>query len=306
MRHAKNIILSTCFLLITNLLSAQSFFERGTASFNQNDFKQAVTWFSWSIKADSTDAIRYYNRGNAWRNLEQNRKAYEDFRHAVQLDSANGDAHFMLGLTAYNLGEYWLSIDYNSKALSLGNSYGSQALLNRAQAHIQLVLNEKALEDYALIIKLKDANLINAHFNRAQLYMRMNDKKSALDDYKKVVELNPKNIQLTWDIGRVSYEIEEYADALTYYSRAMDQIEKPEAQVYMIRGEVFEKLEHYEAAIEDYTRVIEMNPNWAQAHYSRGQAKARMGDKDSACVDWKKASELGHDEAKGVIVYNCK
>lgn len=306
MRHAKNITLSICFLLITNLLSAQSFFQRGIASFNQNDFKQAITWFSWAVKADSVDAIRYYNRGNAWRNLDENRKAHEDFQQAVILDPTNGDAHFMLGLTAYFLGEYELSVNANSKALSFGNSYGSQALLNRAQTYIRLGKNKKAFEDFASIIELEDANLKNAHFERAQFYMRINDKRSALADYKKVVELNPKNTQLTWDIGRVSYEIEKYADALTYYSRAMDQIEKPEAQLYLIRGEVFEKLTHYEAAIEDYTRVIEMNPNWAQAHYARGQAKARMGDKESACIDWTKASELGHDEAKGAIVYNCK
>ena len=306
MQHAKNITLSICFLLITNLLSAQSFFQRGIASFNQNDFKQAITWFNWAVKADSTDAIRYFYRGNALRNLENNQKAYEDFQQAVRLDSTNGDAHFMLGLTAYFLGEYELAVNANSEAMRLGNSYGSQALLNRAQTYIRLGKNKKSLEDFASIIKLKDVNLKTAHFERAQLYMRMNDKKSALADYKKVVELNPKNTQLTWDIGRVSYEIEEFADALTYYSKAMDQIEKPEAQLYLVRGEVFEKLEHYEAAIEDYTRVIETNPNWAQAHYSRGQAKARMGNKESACIDWKKAAKLGHDEAKGVIVYNCK
>jgi tetratricopeptide (TPR) repeat protein len=306
MHVIKKLTFVLCFMLVANLLSAQSFMQRGISSFNQRDFKQAVTWFNWAIKGDSTNANQFYYRGNAYRNLENNQKAFEDFRQAVKLDSANGDAHFMLGLTAFFLRDYKLALAENTKAVELKNSYGSQACLNRAQTFIRLRKNKKALEDFTSIIKLKDANLKSAHFERAQLYMRMDDKKSALADYKKVVELNPKNTQLTWDIGRVSYEIEAYADALTYYSRAMDQIEKPEVQLYLIRGEVFEKLKHYEAAIEDYTRVIEMNPNLAQAHYSRGQAKARMGDKESACVDWNKASELGHDEAKGVIVYNCK
>ena len=302
----KNLTFLFLILGITFTVSGQSFLERGVASYQQQDFKQAVRWFDWAIAADSTNAVCFLNRGQAKRSLNDTEGAFNDFSMAVKLNPNDADAHFFLALAAYSKGDYNASVSGNSEAIRLQTSMVSQALLNRAQSFIQLGKNKDALKDYASVIELKDHNLVNGYFNRAQLYMRMNDKRSALADYKKVVELNPKNIQLTWDIGRVSYEIEEYADALTYYSRAMDQIDKPETQLYLIRGEVFEKLENYEAAIEDYTRVIEMNPNLAQAHYSRGQAKARMGNKESACIDWKKASELGHDEAKGVIVYNCK
>ncbi len=306
MNGMRKLVLIVVVALLSGNANGQSFMELGLQSFNQEDYKQAANWFKWAIKADSLNPEGYINRGQSYRLLRRYELAHADFAKATELAPSDGDAHFLLALTAFYIGDFQLAVKENSEALSLGNSYGSQAYLNRAQTYIRLGKNKKAIADYDSIIKFQDVNLMNAHFDRGQLYMRMNDKKAALADYKKVVELNPKNIQLTWDIGRVSYEIEEYADALTYYSRAMEQIENPEAQLYLIRGEVFEKLKNYEAAIEDYSRVIEMNPKLAQAHYSRGQAKARMGDKESACVDWKKASELGHDEAKGVIVYNCK
>ncbi len=285
---------------------AQSFLERGVSSFNQGDLKQAERWFDWAIMADSSDATRWMNRAQVRRNRRNTQGVYSDLKKVVELDSSNGDGHFMLALTAFNLGYYNEALDGNTKALQLGNSYGSQALLNRAQTYIRLGKNQKALEDYALTIKMKDQNLKQAHLDRGQLYMRMNEKKLALKDFKKVVEINPNNLQLTWDIGRVSYEIEEYTDALSYYSKAIDRIDKPQAQMLLVRGEVFEKLKNYQAAIQDYTRVIEMKQNLANAHYLRGQAIARSGDTEAACVDWKKAAELGHTEAKGVIVYNCK
>ena len=293
-------------ILGCNLAFGQSFMERGFVSFNEGDYKQAVNWFKWAIKADSSDSKAFLNRGNSFRMLKNYEQAFNDFEAAITLDSSDGNSHFLFGLSAFYLGDMKSSLAGNSEAINRGSDYGSQAWLNRAQTYIRLGKNQKALKDFSSVIELKDHNLMNAYFERGQLYMRMDDKKSALTDYKKVVELNPKNIQLTWDIGRVSYEIEEYADALSYYSKAMDELDEPEAHLFLIRGEVFEKLKHYEAAIEDYSRVIEMNPNLAHAHYSRGQAKARMGKTEAACVDWKKASELGHDEAKGVIVYNCK
>jgi tetratricopeptide (TPR) repeat protein len=289
-----------------NLALGQSFMARGTASFKEADYKQAANWYKWAIKADSSNSEAFFNRGNAFRMLKNYEKAFSDFKVAIKLDSSDGNAHFLFGLSAFYLGNMNASLEGNSEAIKYGSNYGSQAWLNRAETYIRLGENKKAIKDFSAVVELKGHNLMNAHFYRGQLHMRMNDKISALSDYKKVIDINPKNVQLTWDIGRVSYEIEEYADALTYYSRALEQIDEPQAQLFLIRGEVFEKLKHYAGAIEDYTRVIEMNPNSANAYYGRGQAKARSGDNAAACVDWKVASKLGHQEAKGVIVYNCK
>jgi len=294
------------FLLNFQLAVGQSFLELGVNSFNEGDLKQASRWFDWAIKADLTNPTCYLYRGQVKRSQNDFQAAFSDFKKVVELSPKNGDGFFWMALAAINIGDYATSKDANTKAIELGSSLGSQAYLNRAQTFIRLGMNKQALADFDTVIALKDQNLMNTYFSRAELYMRLDDKRSALSDYKKVVELNPVNVQLTWDIGRVSYEIEEYVDALTYYSRAMEKQENPEAQLFLIRGEVFEKLKNYEAAIEDYTRVIEMNPNLAEAHYSRGQARARAGDSKSACIDWKKAAELGHEEAKGVIVYNCK
>lgn len=302
----KKLLFSVLVFANFQLALGQSFMERGVASFNQGDLKQAIEWFNWAIKADSLDPVGYFNRGQANQSLENYRSALVDFRKASELNPNSADAFFWMGLAAFNLGRFDVAKDANTRAIELGFAQLSQAYLNRAQAYIRLGVNKQALADYDSVIAMKDQNLVQAYFNKGELHMRMQDKKSALSNYKKVVELNPKNIQLTWDIGRVSYEIEEYADALTYYSRAMAQIEKPDAQLFLIRGEVFEKLKNYEAAIEDYTTVIKMNPNLAIAHYNRGQAKARAGNAKAACEDWKKAAELGHDEAKGVLVYNCK
>lgn len=293
-------------LFISHIGFGQSFLERGVASYNQGDLKQAERWFDWAIEADSMDAVAFMNRGQVRLNRKNTEGALRDFQTSTELDTANGDAHFLLALAAFQLRRYDVAIDGNSAAIQLKSSFGSQSYLNRAQCLIRLGMNKKALADLTEAIKMKDSNLKQAHFDRGQVYMRLNEKKLAVDDYKEVVKLNPNNLQLTWDIGRVSYEIENYVDALSYYSKTIERIEEPQAQMYLVRGEVFEKLENYEAAIQDYTRVIEMKQSLANAHYLRGQATARLGKKEDACLDWKKAAELGHQDAKGVIVYNCK
>jgi tetratricopeptide (TPR) repeat protein len=304
MRFPVLLVLSA--ILIAHLAAAQSFAELGVTSFNNGDLKQAERWFDWAIQVDSSDTTPLLNRAQVRRNRGNHQGAYEDFERVTQLDSANADAFFQWAISAFHLGKYQAALESNTKALELKSSYGSQALLNRAQCYIRLGETKLALQDFEATIKQKDERLMQAHFDRGQFYLRISDTKLAIADFKKVVEMNPSNIQLTWDIGRISYELEEYSDALSYYSKAIDRVDKPQAQMLLIRGETFEKLKTYEGAIQDYSLVIEMNQNLADAYYLRGQAKARLGNKEDACIDWKKAAELGHTEAKGVIVYNCK
>ena len=48
----------------------------------------------------------------------------------------------------------------------------------------------------------------------------------------------------------------------------------------------YEKKGDYDLALEDYNKVIELNPNYAEAYYSRGMAYGKKGDYDLALVDY--------------------
>ena len=48
----------------------------------------------------------------------------------------------------------------------------------------------------------------------------------------------------------------------------------------------------YRGAIADYSRAIELNPDYANAYYNRGIAKSKLGDHDGAEADRNRAAEL--------------
>jgi len=47
--------------------------------------------------------------------------------------------------------------------------------------------------------------------------------------------------------------------------------------------------------VEDYTRAIEIDPNYANAYFNRGISKFYLGDLIGACKDARKAQALGDD-----------
>ena len=61
-----------------------------------------------------------------------------------------------------------------------------------------------------------------------------------------------------------------------------------------------------QGALDDYSKGIEINPQYAVAFYNRGNAKYALGDKEGACSDWRKAGELGVQEAYEMIKKYCK
>ncbi|MEO0012292.1 MAG: hypothetical protein RLZZ535_681, partial [Cyanobacteriota bacterium] len=58
------------------------------------------------------------------------------------------------------------------------------------------------------------------------------------------------------------------------------------------RGIAKFELGNREAAIEDYTRAIAINPSFSYAYHNRGFVKSVLGDKAGALLDWKKAADI--------------
>ncbi|MBK9329090.1 MAG: tetratricopeptide repeat protein [Sphingobacteriales bacterium] len=82
---------------------------------------------------------------------------------------------------------------------------------------------------------------------------------------------------------------------------------KPDyTDIYFNRGVVKEKIGDHESAILDFNKAIEYNPTLGEAYFKRGLAKDNMGDYSGACFDWSVAGELQEYGAYDLIKMYCK
>ncbi|RKU21976.1 hypothetical protein C6500_05365 [Candidatus Poribacteria bacterium] len=65
------------------------------------------------------------------------------------------------------------------------------------------------------------------------------------------------------------------------------------AETYYNRGLAHSKKGELELAIEDYTKAIELKPDYADAYYRRSKAWLHLGETEKAKADMKTASEIG-------------
>jgi len=73
--------------------------------------------------------------------------------------------------------------------------------------------------------------------------------------------------------------------AVEEYSRALE-LNPRHFKAYFNRGFAYDKMERFDLAICDYTRAIELEPYNAYAYYNRGISKDRYGQYEGAVADF--------------------
>lgn len=133
----------------------------------------------------------------------------------------------------------------------------------------------------------------------------------AIADYTKAIEIKPNEADFYYGRGN-AYVAQEASDwvkgngdhdptrhagtssdcakAINDYTKAIE-INPNYAEAYYSRGKVYDKQRNLPQAISDYTKAIEINPNYADAYDARGFAYFTQGDADRANVDYMKGLE---------------
>jgi tetratricopeptide (TPR) repeat protein len=90
---------------------------------------------------------------------------------------------------------------------------------------------------------------------------------------------------------QVYYDKRNYDQAIEDYSKAIE-LNPQYADAYSNRGNAYYDKRNYDQAIEDYSKAIELNPQYAIAYYNRGNAYYNKRNYDQAIEDYSKAIEL--------------
>ena len=94
-----------------------------------------------------------------------------------------------------------------------------------------------------------------------------------------------------YDRGNAKQELKEYKAAITDYDKAIE-LNPNFTEAYSKRGNVKSLLQEYKEAILDYDKAIELNPNYYKAYSNRAVAKQELKEYKEAIADFDKAIEL--------------
>ena len=109
----------------------------------------------------------------------------------------------------------------------------------------------------------------------------------------KALDLGDKSFAIYNERGIAYYQLKQFELAKGDFNRVID-INPNYSQAYVNLGTVKTSLGEYKGAVGDFSKAISADPKNAFAFISRGMVYMTHFKKiDKACVDWKKACELG-------------
>jgi DnaJ family protein C protein 7 len=256
--------------------------EKGNTLFKEKRYEDAIGFYNKALAINSNIEVLYSNRGTCRKCLKQYSDAIKDYKKALEINPKNTKNINRLAsvyIITGNIGEAKI---LQEKALNL-EPYNSTY-------REQMTTIEKILEDE---IKLEDKIKEKKFEDAEEVCKRLIEKVSDFSNFKlKYIQVLMENVKLTEALQYINKEVtyedkkNEQFDYLTALCLYYDgQYEKAKKQINIMKSkgnsidtkdllekvntiesvknkgnEIF-KQKKYEEAIEEYTKILEFDPN---------------------------------------------
>ena len=189
--------------------------------------------------------------------------------------------------------------------------------INRGLSYDRIKKYDLAISDFTEAIKL-DSTDMASFIDRGLSQMHAGNLEKAKEDFNYVVVKNNNNgmmeASLYW-LARINYSQGKFEEVIKNCDRYFT-INAKDPELYFIRGTANDMLRNFEQSIIDYSKAIELKPNYVESIANRGTAKINLltgngnlqpskKETKSACKDLKKAKELGDNAVDDLIYVYC-
>ena len=120
--------------------------------------------------------------------------------------------------------------------------------------------------------------------------------KNAIIHHTEAIKLKSNYYAAYYNRGVAYYDIGKFDAAIDDFNKLIDFPHK-DASVYNVRGLAYAGKKDFEAAIEDHSKAIDLDPEDASAYNGRGVAYARQSDFGAAIADFNEAIDLAPEDA---------
>lgn len=119
-----------------------------------------------------------------------------------------------------------------------------------------------------------------------------------------IASVSAQTVDLYLFNARSRMQNNDFESALYFVNQALE-IDEANQSIILLRSEIKTAANDYEGAISDLDLIINTNPEHAAAYFERGMNYEKMGDNFNACLNYKRAFELGIVDAQYIMEKIC-
>ena len=214
---------------------------------------------------------------------------------AIELDTKNTTAYLTRGYAYYELKQYTKAIQDYTRAIDLDPKNVKGYWLRGETYRFGTEQYTKAIQDYTKAIQLNRYNeayyiLMEERYSYLKQYSR-----TVHRDYKKIIELKillyPKNTWLYRFRARAYHNLEQNTKALQDYTKVVE-LNPLDGASYAERAYIYQELNQFTKSLQDYTKAIALDPTNIDFYYDRAELHEELKQYRKALKDYAKAIDL--------------
>ena len=289
----KREILSVAAVVITGAFITRSYFQ---GAYWQN----SETLWRHTVDVTRNNYIAQNNLAGALLEKGDINEAITHYRQALDIEPGVVQIQSNLGNALVREGEVEEAVGHLQKALQIDPAYAEaynymgNAFMKKGQAAEAISYYQKAVE--------LDTSYADAHNNLGAAFWRNGQPEEAIAHYKKAVAINPGSAEMQFNLGNALARKGDWVGAIASYEAALstEQDSVKAAKVRNNLGGALEKIGKSDEAFEQFTKAVQINESYPEAHCNLARMLAQQGRRDEAIAHLKEALRLrpGYEQAR--------
>ena len=312
--HTPQRLLLVFFILSSLISKGQTHFDfhqMAKLSKQQLDYSGAVKMMNKALELAPDECDYYIERGHLYLGLEKNKKALEDFKSAMSIDSMDVEPWIGKSLCHMYNEELDSALMIAHISYILAESQYERARAGSLLGEVFLSKQDelKALEYFSESLQLDTTN--NSGYKKAALIaMRQRDFDQAETLLLKALINDSRDLEILINLAYTYNNLEYYRQSLEYCNMALT-FDPAEPLARSNRAFAYYQLGETDRALEDINQSIRSDKTNPVAYKYKGEILLAMKEEtEKACKCFDKAIDLGYEQVSEsalsvLIAANC-
>ncbi len=215
------------------------------------------------------------------------------------------EAQYNAALENFENGKTSMALFQVDEIIRLNPGY-LDAYYLRGRVYSDLQEHDKSLADFNYLIEKIPNVFSDVYVERGLVYSSIQKFQLAINDYSNALEIQNDHLLAYIQRGYCFFEIAEFDKAIQDLNNAL-LIDPNNRHALYIRGSIHVyDLENDQLAVNDFTRLLEVEPTNYAAYLDRGNAYLNLNMDEKACKDYITALKNGIKEAEDYVKEYCK
>lgn len=264
--------------------------QRAVLHSDSGNFEEAFSDIERALKIDSSQASFYLARADYALRLNKTKLTKASLEKAIELEPENVKALTKLAELLFLVKYYDESISYLDSALKV-DQYNAKVYFLKGMNFLEKGDTAVAISSMQTAVE-QDNKYYDAYMQLGLICAETRNP-LAIEYYDNAMRLQPHSLEAYYNKGIFLQDMGEYDAALQTYKQLLDINPAYKFAHYNVGAVTLLKdANNYKEALPSFTKAIESDPNYAEAYFARGTCYKELGDKNAAREDFSRALQI--------------